>query len=312
VRGAAVLPLSRGTAAGLADLGRAAPWFPVVGAALGLVLAAVDALTVRVFPPPRAALLTVTVWKFLTGGLHLDGLAACLDGLAGRDPAERRAIMSDSRIGAFGAIGLIFFLMLESAAVSELPHAARWRALVAAPGIARATPALLGRLFRSARAGGQGALFSAGLGRAAAPAALGVALAVPLSARGEAQCLAQARRLAGASIAALYTSDLVRARRSGEIIGAPHGLAPTLVPDLREMAMGRWEGLTADEIRAREPEAFDDWMARVGEFPFPEGDSVPDLLRRAGPAFDAIVAKAAGAAIAIGAHRGTDRSLLRR
>src|SRR5207247_9308604 len=123
-------------------LAGAAPGFPVVGAALGLVLAAVDALTVRVFPPLLAALLTVTVGKFLAGGLHLDGLADCLDGLAGRDPAERRAIMSDSRIGAFGAIGLIFFLMLESAAVSELPHAARWRALVAAPAIARPTPAL--------------------------------------------------------------------------------------------------------------------------------------------------------------------------
>jgi broad specificity phosphatase PhoE len=135
-------------------------------------------------------------------------------------------------------------------------------------------------------------------------------LDVPLSPRGEAQCHAQARRLAGARIAALYTSDLARARRSGEIVGAPHGLVPALVPALREMAMGRWEGLTADEIRAREPQAFADWMARIGEFPFPEGESVPDLLARAGPAFDAIVAGAAGRAIAIVAHGGTNRALL--
>ena len=135
-------------------------------------------------------------------------------------------------------------------------------------------------------------------------------LDVPLSARGEAQCLAQARRLAGASIAALYTSDLVRARRSGEIIGAPHGLAPTLVPVLREMAMGRWEGLTADEIRAREPEAFADWMARIGEFPFPEGESVPDLEARAWPAFESIVGTHAARAIAIVAHGGTNRTLI--
>ena len=74
--------------------------------------------------------------------------------------------------------------------------------------------------------------------------------------------------------------------------------------------MGRWEGLTADEIRAREPDAFDDWMARVGEFPFPDGESVPDLLARAGPAFDALVAKAPGPAIAIVAHGGTNRALL--
>jgi len=135
-------------------------------------------------------------------------------------------------------------------------------------------------------------------------------LDVPLSARGEAQCLAQAQRLSGAPIAALYTSDLERARRSGEIIGAPHGLTPTLVPDLREMAMGRWEGLTADEIRQREPRAFEDWMARVGEFPFPEGESVPDLVARAGPAFDTIVSKGSGSAIAVIAHGGTNRALL--
>ena len=135
-------------------------------------------------------------------------------------------------------------------------------------------------------------------------------LDVPLSERGEAQCRAQARRLRDVAIAALYTSDLVRARRSGEIIGAPHGLTPTLVTDLREMAMGRWEGLTADEIREREPDAFADWMAHIGEFPFPEGESVPDLLARAGPAFDAIVTRAPGPAIAIVAHGGTNRALL--
>lgn len=135
-------------------------------------------------------------------------------------------------------------------------------------------------------------------------------LDVPLSPHGEAQCHAQARRLSGATIAALYTSDLTRARRSGEIIASPHGLTPTLVPDLREMAMGRWEGLTADQIRQREPDAFADWMARIGEFPFPEGESVPDLVARAGPAFDAIVAKASGSAVAIVAHGGTNRALL--
>ena len=135
-------------------------------------------------------------------------------------------------------------------------------------------------------------------------------LDVPLSAGGEAQCLAQARRLATLRIDALYSSDLERARRSGEIIGAPHGLTPTALPAFREMAMGRWEGLTADEIRAREPAAFRDWMTRIGEFPFPGGESVPDLLARAGPAFDRIVAGPAAGVVAIIAHGGTNRALL--
>lgn len=135
-------------------------------------------------------------------------------------------------------------------------------------------------------------------------------LDVPLSPRGVSQCALQADRLRGVALAAVYTSDLERARASGAIVGAPHALAPVAVPALREMAMGRWEGLTAAEIEAREPAAFADWMARVGEFPFPDGESVPDLAARVWPAFEAIAARHAGGAVAIVAHGGTNRALL--
>ena len=135
-------------------------------------------------------------------------------------------------------------------------------------------------------------------------------LDVPLSARGEAQCVSQSARLRDIALSALYASDLARARRSGELLGSPGGLSPIVVPALREMAMGRWEGLTADEIKAREPEAFAAWMAGIGEFPFPEGESVPDLAARAWPAFEALVDAHAGATIAIVAHGGTNRALL--
>ena len=135
-------------------------------------------------------------------------------------------------------------------------------------------------------------------------------LDVPLSARGEAQCAAQSKHLRDLPIDALYTSDLIRARRSGELLGAPRGLAPVIVPALREMAMGRWEGLTAEEIQTREPEAFATWMASVGKFPFPDGESVPDLVTRAWPAFEALVRSHAGHRIAVVAHGGTNRAML--
>ena len=135
-------------------------------------------------------------------------------------------------------------------------------------------------------------------------------LDVPLSERGERQSVAQALRLASVKLGALFTSDLIRARRTGELIGAPHGLTPVTVPGLREMAMGRWEGLTAAEIQSREPEKFAEWMANVGEFPFPEGESVPDLEARAWPAFDSLAAAHRGKAIAIVAHGGTNRALI--
>ncbi len=135
-------------------------------------------------------------------------------------------------------------------------------------------------------------------------------LDVPLSPLGERQSAAQAARLAAVELDALFTSDLIRARRTGEIIGGPHGLTPTLVPELREMAMGRWEGLTAAEIQRAEPEKFAEWMADVGKFPFPGGESVPDLEARAWPAFESIVGANAGGTIAIVAHGGTNRALI--
>ncbi|MBI4589645.1 MAG: alpha-ribazole phosphatase [Candidatus Rokubacteria bacterium] len=135
-------------------------------------------------------------------------------------------------------------------------------------------------------------------------------LDVPLSPSGEAEMERLATRLAGVPLVAVYASDLDRSRRSAEIIARPHRLTPQLLPELREMAMGRWEGLTADEINAREPDAFKDWMARVGEFPFPGGESVPDLLARVWPVFERIVSAHQGGRVAIVAHGGTNRVIL--
>ena len=135
-------------------------------------------------------------------------------------------------------------------------------------------------------------------------------LDVPLSARGEAQCVAQSVHLRDVPLAALYSSDLARARRSGELLGSKRRLTPVVVPALREMAMGRWEGLTAEEIQAREPDAFATWMSSVGEFPFPDGESVPDLVARAWPAFLSLVDAHAWSAIGVVAHGGTNRAVL--
>ena len=135
-------------------------------------------------------------------------------------------------------------------------------------------------------------------------------LDVPLSALGEAQVVALAGRLATVSLDAIYCSDLLRTRRTAEIIAAPHGLAPIADPALREFAMGRWDGLTAEEIRAQDPVAFEAWMGDVGRFQFPEGESLPDLEARAWPAFETTVARHPGRAIAIVAHGGSLRAIL--
>ena len=235
IRYLTIVPVSRRAHAGLEDLGGAAPWFPVVGAGLGLALAAVDAVAIRLFPPLVAALLTVTAWKVLTGGLHLDGLADCLDGLAGHDPAQRRAVMSDSRIGAFGAVGLVLSLMFQLAALGELPLGMRWRALVTAPVIARSTPALLGRLFRPARADGQGAMFCAGLGRAAVPVGISVAVVVAVGVLGALGVVALAVGIGVAVVTAAFLS-----RRIGGVTGDVLGAVVELTELAVLLAVSAW------------------------------------------------------------------------
>lgn len=175
-----ILPLPGREAQGPGALGRAAWWFPVVGLALGAVLAALDRGLARLLPPLAAAVLLVAVWKALTGGLHLDGLADCLDGLAGGDAARRLAIMRDSRVGVFGVAGLILLLFLSVSALAEIPPAARWRLLLLAPVVGRLMPLLMGALHPAATPGqGSGAAFLGGLPRPAGwlHGALAVALA---------------------------------------------------------------------------------------------------------------------------------------
>src|SRR4026209_1972735 len=78
-------------------------------------------------------------------------------------------------------------------------------------------------------------------------------LDVPLSPLGAAQIAALAARLSRARFDAIYCSDLVRTRRSAEILAAPHRLAPIADPALREVPMGGWEGAAAAERRAVGP-----------------------------------------------------------
>jgi adenosylcobinamide-GDP ribazoletransferase len=219
VRYLTIIPVRGRASRGVEALGRAAIWFPAVGLGIGAVLVGVDRLTSLVFPSLAAAVLSVTAWKTLTGGLHLDGLADCLDGLAGRDAEHRLRIMHDSRIGAFGAVGMVLFLLLEVAAVVELPADVRWRTLLVLPAIARATPTLLARSFPPAKTEGHGAAFRAGLRAGAAPLALGLALALAWAVLGVAGIAAAAVAI----VAALALARFMAARLSGitgDVLGA--------------------------------------------------------------------------------------------
>jgi adenosylcobinamide-GDP ribazoletransferase len=230
-----IVPLRRGDLDGVDELGRAAGWFPLVGLGIGIALAAVDAVTMKLFPSFPASVLVVTAWKVVSGGLHLDGLADCLDGLAGRDPEHRLAVMRDSRIGTFGAVGLILFLSLEIAALAGLRSGARARTLVVAPAIGRAAPALLARWFPAARPDGQGAAFIAGVNRRSASIAVIVAAVIAILALGGLGIIA----VVAASVVTLALGRFF-ARRLGGLTGDVLGAAVEVTELVVLLTVSAW------------------------------------------------------------------------
>ncbi|TYO88446.1 adenosylcobinamide-GDP ribazoletransferase [Oceanicella actignis] len=159
-------------------LARAARWFPLVGAAVGALCAAVWLAAGAALPAPLAAGLAVAAGVAATGALHEDGLADCCDGLGGHAGRERALeIMRDSRIGAYAGLGLIFSIGLRWAALAALEPAAGAAALIVAHAWARAL--MTGALAASDYARPTGAAAgAAGVTRAEAGAALGLALAI--------------------------------------------------------------------------------------------------------------------------------------
>ncbi len=136
-------------------LGVAAQWFPLVGGVLGGCLIALEAGLSRglLWPPLVTATLVMAAWAWLTGGLHLDGVADCGDGLWATASAERRLeIMQDPRLGAFGGITLFFVLMLKVSAFYALD--AKWLALVTATVLSRWVVVPIAVRFPAARSHG--------------------------------------------------------------------------------------------------------------------------------------------------------------
>ncbi len=144
------------------DSGRAAGWYPLVGLVVGLLTAGVHGLSGLAFPPLATGALTLLAWVALTGGLHLDGLADCADGLLYPGAPEKRLeIMKDPRLGAFGGMGLGLALLLKFSALASLSPATL-------PGLLLATSlarwcVLPAGLLPMARPGGMAADFAAGL-----------------------------------------------------------------------------------------------------------------------------------------------------
>jgi adenosylcobinamide-GDP ribazoletransferase len=121
--------------------------FPAVGLVVGGFGAMVLWAAAHLWPAPVAVVLSMAATVWLTGAFHEDGLADTCDGLGGAVSRERAlSIMKDSRIGSYGAVGLLLVLGLKAAALHALALRDLHVALLALPlvhALSRAVPVAL-------------------------------------------------------------------------------------------------------------------------------------------------------------------------
>jgi len=90
-------------------------------------------------------------------------------------------------------------------------------------------------------------------------------------------------------LSAVYCSPLSRALKSAEIIAGPYGLAPIVLPDLRERSFGAWENMTFSEIKEKYPEEFAAWASNPLRFSPVGGENTLEVRDRVVRALDDIM-----------------------
>lgn len=120
------------------ELAASMAWYSTVGLMIGGLLVLADWGLSRFLAAEVVNALLIVLLVLMTRGLHQDGLADTVDGLAGgRTPADRLRIMRDPSVGALGATGLFLSLLLRYAGLLALPHPLRLPVLLCMPALGR-------------------------------------------------------------------------------------------------------------------------------------------------------------------------------
>ncbi|WP_448624101.1 bifunctional RNase H/acid phosphatase [Geodermatophilus sp. URMC 64] len=124
---------------------------------------------------------------------------------------------------------------------------------------------------------------------------------LPLSELGRAEARAAARHLEDRGIDAIVCSPLQRCRETAQAAADVLGLPVEVDEDLRELDFGEWEGLTGDEVRARNPLAVRRFFGGT-DVRAPGGESIADVSARVAKARARILAKHAGETVLVVSH----------
>ncbi len=133
-----IIPVPRRRETDSEEVGRSIVYFPVVGGIIGLILVGLNWLLGLLLPAAVVTGLLIVALVVISGALHLDGLADTCDGIAGHKTVEARwQVMRDSRVGAFGIIGIFLLLLLKYVTLGSVPQNWLMATLVLMPVVSR-------------------------------------------------------------------------------------------------------------------------------------------------------------------------------
>ena len=132
----------------------------------------------------------------------------------------------------------------------------------------------------------------------------------PLTKKGKRQAKEIAIRLRNESLDAIYSSDIKRTRYTAKVINGYYSLKINILPQLREIDFGDWEGKTHNEIRREWKGLLDEWENEPSKIKISRGESIKDLAERVRTTIKKIISDHPGQRIAIITHGGPIRIIL--
>ena len=132
-----------------------------------------------------------------------------------------------------------------------------------------------------------------------------------LTEKGIAQAEAMGRRLARMKIAAIYSSDLGRARHTARLIANATGHSVSEDPRLRERSLGIFEGLTREQVQAKYPQEYRLYTNGSADYTVPKGESAQQRFETGFAAFTEIAARFSGHNVVVVSHGGLIQGMFR-
>jgi alpha-ribazole phosphatase len=132
----------------------------------------------------------------------------------------------------------------------------------------------------------------------------------PLTQKGEFQAQWWQQALADSPLSRIYCSDLMRSWQTAQIVAGSRQVGIQIMPQLREINLGEWDGLPMDEVRDRFPEEYKKRGQDLVSYRPPGGESFADVHARVVPLFEHIVQDHREGNVLIVGHSGINRVIL--